>query len=89
MERAFQIYAIVNLTVIGISHVARPRVWVDLSVFLRERREAGVFAVAILNLIFGWIIVTFHNVWSVRLRSPKAGVNAQWPTRRPTSRTSA
>ena len=64
MERAVQIYAIVNLAIIGISHVARPRVWVDFFVFLRERGEAGVFAVALLNLIFGSIIVAFHNVWS-------------------------
>ena len=61
MERAVQIYAIINLTVIGISHVVRPRVWVDFFVFLRERGEAGVFAVALLNLIFGSIIVAFHN----------------------------
>ena len=64
MERAVEIYAIINLTVIGISHVVRPRVWVDFFVFLRERGEAGVFAVALLNLIFGSIIVAFHNVWS-------------------------
>ena len=64
MERAVQIYAIINLTVIGISHVARPRVWVDFFVFLRQCGEAGVFAVAILNLLFGSIIVAFHNVWS-------------------------
>ena len=64
MERAVQIYAIINLTVIGLSHVMRPHVWIDFFVFLRERGEAGVFAVALLNLIFGSIIVAFHNVWS-------------------------
>jgi len=64
MEHAVQIYAIINFTVIGISHGVRPRVWVDFFVFLRERGEAGVFAVALLNLIFGSIIVAFHNVWS-------------------------
>ena len=64
MEHAVQIYAIINLIVIGMSHVVRPRVWIDFFVFLRERGEAGVFAVAILNLIFGSIIVAFHNVWS-------------------------
>jgi len=64
MERAVQIYAIINLMVIGISHVVRRRVWVDFFVFLRERGEAGVFAVGFLNLIFGSIIVAFHNVWS-------------------------
>ena len=63
MERAVEIYAIINLTVIGISHVVRPRVWIDFFIVLRERGEAGVFAVAFLNLIFGSIIVAFHNVW--------------------------
>lgn len=64
MERAVQVYAIINLFIIGISHAARPRVWIDFFVFLRQRGEAGVFAVALLNLIFGSIVVAFHNVWS-------------------------
>lgn len=64
MERAIQIYAIINFVVIGISHVLRPRAWVDFFVFLRERGEAGVFAAAFLSLSFGSIIVAFHNVWS-------------------------
>jgi hypothetical protein len=64
MERAVQLYAIVNLTVIGISHLLRPRVWVEFFLYLRERGEAGVFAIGLLNLIFGTIIVGFHNVWS-------------------------
>lgn len=64
MERAIQIYAIINFVVIGISHVLRPRVWVDFFVFLRERGEAGVFATAFLSLIFGSLVVAFHNVWS-------------------------
>lgn len=64
MERAIQIYAIVNLTIIGISHVSRPRVWVDFFIVLRNRGAVGVFAIGLLNLIFGSIIVAFHNVWS-------------------------
>ena len=36
----------------------------DFLAFLRERGEAGVFALALLNLILGSIIVAFHNVWS-------------------------
>ena len=64
MERAVQIYALINFAVIGISHVLRPRAWVDFFVMLRERGEAGVFATAFLSLVFGSIIVAFHNVWS-------------------------
>lgn len=63
MERAIQIYAVINFTVIGLSHALRPRAWVDLFVLLRGRGAAGVFAVALLNLIFGSIIVAFHRVW--------------------------
>lgn len=64
MERAIQIYAIINFVVIGISHVLQPRAWVDFFIFLRERGEAGVFAAAFLSLSFGSLIVAFHNVWS-------------------------
>ena len=64
LERAVQVYAIINLTVIGVSHVLRPRAWVDFFDVLRQRGEAGVLAVALLNLAFGSIIVAFHNVWS-------------------------
>lgn len=64
MERAIQIYAIINFAVIGISHVLRPKAWVDFFVLLRERGEPGVFAAAFLSLSFGSIIVAFHNVWS-------------------------
>jgi hypothetical protein len=64
MERAIQIYAIINFVVIGLSHALRPRVWVEFFAFLKERGEAGVFAAAFLSLIFGSIIVAFHNVWT-------------------------
>jgi hypothetical protein len=64
MERAVEIYAIVNFLVIGLSHVVRPRAWVDFFILLRERGEAGLFATAFLSLIFGSIVVAFHDVWS-------------------------
>lgn len=64
MERAIQIYAIINFAVIGLSHAIRPKAWVAFFVYLRERGEAGVFATAFLSLLFGSIVVAFHNVWS-------------------------
>ena len=64
MQRAVEVYAIVNLLVIGLSHVLQPHAWVDFFVYLRERGKAGVFAIAFLSLIFGSLIVAFHNVWS-------------------------
>lgn len=64
MERAIQVYAIIHFLVIGLSHVLRPRAWVDLFILLRERGEAGVFATAFISLAFGSIVVAFHNVWT-------------------------
>jgi hypothetical protein len=64
VEQAVQIYAIINFTVIGLSHILQPHAWVDFFVILRERGKPGVFAVAFLSLIFGSIVVAFHNVWT-------------------------
>ncbi len=64
MERAIQIYAVIQFAVIGLSHVLRPHAWVDFFALLRERGEPGVFATAFLSLLFGSIVVAFHNVWS-------------------------
>ena len=64
MQRAIELYALVNFTIIGLSHVLRPRVWADFFAFLHGRGEAGVFAAAFMSLGFGSIIVGLHNVWS-------------------------
>jgi hypothetical protein len=64
MERAVQWFAIINLAVIGLSHIVRPRAWVDYFTWLRGKGEAGVFATAFSSLIFGSIIVAFHDVWT-------------------------
>jgi hypothetical protein len=64
LERAVQIYAVVNFAVIGVSHAMRPRDWLSFFALLRERGEAGVFAVAFPTLAFGSVVVAFHNVWS-------------------------
>ena len=64
MEQAVQIFAIINFVVIGLSHIVQPKAWVEFFVLLRERGNAGVFATAFLSLVFGSIIVAFHNVWT-------------------------
>jgi len=63
MERAVEIFAAVQGTIIGLSHVFQPRGWVDFFVWLRSKGHAGVFANGFLSLWFGGIIVAFHNVW--------------------------
>ena len=63
METAVQIFFVIHMATVGISHVLRPRVWVDLFERLRDWGEPGVFVVGFLSLMFGSIIVAFHNVW--------------------------
>ena len=64
LERAAEVFAVINFTVIGLSHIAQPRVWVEFFAFLRERGHAGVFFNGMLSLLFGSILVAFHNVWT-------------------------
>ncbi len=64
MEQAIQIYAGVQFLVIGLSHTVQPRAWIDFFIWLRGKGHAGVFVNGFLSLIFGSVIVGFHNVWT-------------------------
>jgi hypothetical protein len=64
MEQAIEIYAAVQFLVIGLSHTFQPRAWVDFFTWLRSKGHAGVFVNGFLSLIFGSVIVGFHNVWT-------------------------
>jgi len=64
MEASVQLFAAINFLVIGISHIFAPRAWASFFDLLRQKGEPGVFAVSFLSLLFGSIIVAFHNVWS-------------------------
>ena len=64
LERAVEVYAIIQFVVIGLSHVFQPRAWVAFFTLLREKGEAGVLASAFISLTFGSFVVAFHNVWT-------------------------
>lgn len=64
MEKAAELFAAICFLVIGLSHMAQPRAWVDLFIRLREKGHSGVFIVAFMSLPFGAFIVAFHNVWT-------------------------
>jgi hypothetical protein len=63
VERAIEILVALQCLVIGLSHTAQPRAWVEFFVWLRSKGHAGVFANGFLSLWFGSVIVAFHNVW--------------------------
>jgi hypothetical protein len=64
VERAIQIFAAVSFLVIGISHLAQPRIWVDYFAQLHRLGRPGAFAEGFLLLNFGALVVGFHNIWS-------------------------
>ena len=64
MQRAVEIFAAVNFIVIALSHILQPRAWADFFIALRAKGYPGVFANAMLSLLVGSIIVSFHNVWT-------------------------
>jgi hypothetical protein len=64
MERAIEIFAVIQLTVIGLSHIVFHRAWAEFFIWLREKGTAGAFANGFTSLAFGSIVVAFHQVWS-------------------------
>ena len=63
MEKATELFAAIFLMVIGLSHMAQPRAWIDFFIALRNKGQVGVFVNGFLTLSFGAFIVAFHNVW--------------------------
>jgi hypothetical protein len=64
MERAIEIFAVVQLTVIGLSHIVFHRAWAEFFVWLTAKGRPGAFANGFLSLAFGSMVVAFHQVWS-------------------------
>jgi hypothetical protein len=64
VQRAVQIYAAVQFIVIGLSHILQRRAWAEFFIHLRSLGRTGVFLNGFLSLMFGSIIVAFHNVWT-------------------------
>ena len=64
IERAVELFAIIHLGTMGLSHILAPKAWAHFFLWMRAKGEAGVFVVAFLSLGFGSIIAAFHQVWS-------------------------
>src|SRR5687767_2433660 len=64
MERALEIFAVIQLTVIGLSHIVHHRAWAEFFIRLREKGEPAAFANGFFSLGMGSMILAFHRVWS-------------------------
>ena len=64
VERSVEIFAVIHLGLMGLSHVFNHRAWAEFFIRLRGRGHAGVFVHGFLSLAFGAVIVALHRVWS-------------------------
>jgi len=64
MERSIEILAVIQLTVIGLSHIVFHRTWAEFFIWLRGKGDPGVFANGFISLTAGSLIFSFHRVWT-------------------------
>ena len=64
MTRALAIFAVIQLTIVGISHIVHHRAWAEFFIQLRTLGYRGVFLHGLLSLAFGSMILAFHPLWS-------------------------
>jgi hypothetical protein len=63
IQRAVEVFALIHLGLMGLSHVFQHRAWAEFFITLRGRGQAGVFVHGFLSLAFGAVIVSLHRVW--------------------------
>ena len=64
MARSVEVFAIILIGVVGLSHLLQPKAWVEYFILLRSKGEAGAFVDGFVHLPLAGFIIVFHNVWS-------------------------
>src|SRR4051812_39239756 len=63
MQRAVEIFALVHLLPLGLSHILKRNAWAEFFIVLSEKGRSGVFFHSFLSLWFGSIVAGFHPIW--------------------------
>ena len=64
VERPVEIFAIILIGVVSLSHVLQPKAWVEYFILLRSKGEAGAFVDGFVHVPLATFFIAFHNVWS-------------------------
>ena len=64
IEQSIQFFTALNVFAIGLSHLLRPKIWVEFFEYLHLKGNVGNIFNALLALGMGTIILSFHFVWS-------------------------
>ena len=63
IHESIQLFFVINILVMGVSHLVRPKIWIKFFEYLSSKGEVGNIFNAMLSLAMGSIIVSFHLVW--------------------------
>ena len=72
MERSVEIFAIILIGVVGLSHLLQPKAWVEYFILLRSKGEAGAFVDGFVHLP----LAGFHHRLSQRMVWDTGGASA-------------
>ena len=64
MAESIAIFASINFTIIGLSHIFQIQGWRDFFQQLHSMGRTGAFANGMITLLMGSLIVSFHNIWT-------------------------
>jgi hypothetical protein len=64
MTRALELFAVIQLALVGLSHVIHHRAWAEFFIRLRALGYGGVFVHGFLSLGFGSMILALHREWT-------------------------
>jgi hypothetical protein len=64
MTRALEFFAVIQLALVGLSHVIHHRAWAEFFIRLRALGYGGVFVHGFLSLGFGSMILALHREWT-------------------------
>lgn len=64
IEEKIRILCIANFLIIGLSHILRPKAWIDFFKLLLKLNHTGAFINGFITLPVATLIISFHNVWT-------------------------
>ena len=63
IHQSIEFFVVINLFVIGLSHLLRPQIWIAFFQFLHTKGNVGNICNALIALGMGSIIFSFHFLW--------------------------
>jgi uncharacterized protein YjeT (DUF2065 family) len=63
-ERAIEIFAFLNFTIVGLALVLQPMAWARYFAWMRREGDAGAVIYGLFCVLWGSLIVSFHREWN-------------------------